>query len=150
MDIETLGSSEKTDLSFCANKMVAMAGSVAIPPFSAKISIKQNKIFWQHQTSFFCFFFVKAFTHLQLKGSGWIPGPNLSQCDTVWFPQLGWEGTCWCKGNISGRVLGNWVWNLLCNSILYHKAQDRWACGKLMKHSQNSQNFEKVPTCLHS
>ena len=53
MDIETLGSSEKTDLSFCANKMVAMAGSVAIPPFSAKISIKQNKIFWQHQTSFF-------------------------------------------------------------------------------------------------
>ena len=45
MDIETLGSLEKADLSFCANEMVAVAGSVAVPPFSAKISIKQNKIF---------------------------------------------------------------------------------------------------------
>ena len=45
MDIETLGSLEKADLSFCANEMVAMTGSVAIPPFSENKSIKQNKIF---------------------------------------------------------------------------------------------------------
>ena len=133
MDIETLGSLEKADLSFCANEMVTMTGSVAIPPFSAKISKNNYKTFWQYKISLFCTFFFKAFTHLQLKGSGWIPGPNSAQCDTVWFPQLGWEGSCWCKGNISGKVLRNWVWNLLCNNILYHKAPDRWVCGKVMK-----------------
>ena len=56
-DIETLGSLEKADLAFFANEMVAMAGSVAVPHFSAKISIKQNKIFWQYQISLFAPFY---------------------------------------------------------------------------------------------
>ena len=79
-DIETLGSSEKADLAFFANEMVAMSGSVAVPPFSAKISIKQNKIFWQYQTSLFAPFLLKPYPPA-VEGIGMNSGAKFS---TVW------------------------------------------------------------------
>ena len=59
MDIETLGSLEKADLSFCANEMVAMTGSVAIPPFSAKYQRIIIRYFDNIRYRFFAPFLLK-------------------------------------------------------------------------------------------
>ena len=150
MDIETLGSLEKADLAFFANEMVAMAGSVAVPPFSANISITHKN----HQDLRCC---CLACLLLKLL-------PTCSWRDRDEFRgQIQYSVTLYDFHNWAGREhvnvketfqeklkeTGFGTYCVIAFCITRPQTDGPVDISRNFALSQFT-NFEKVPTCLHS